>query len=147
MAIKGDRAIWEAETNGLNLLDQTIGDFFDQQTVLNQEKVALVYNYPEIGLDLRLTYRQFGDKVNQVAKGLLGFGIRKGEHVGVWGPNIPQWLYLQIALAKIGAVLVTINPAYLTHELEYVLRQAEVTTLFMVEEVTSVTPILIRFTA
>jgi len=134
MSVKGDRAIWEMETNGLNLLDLTIGEFFDQQTSLLQDKVALVYNYPEIGLDLRLTYGQFGDKVNQVARGLLALGIAKGAHVAVWGPNIPQWLYLQMALAKIGAVLVTINPAYRTHELEYVLRQAEVTALFMVEE-------------
>ncbi len=134
MSIKGDRAIWELETNDIDLLDLTIGDFFDRQIALFQDKVALVYSYPEIGLDLRLTYGQYGAKVSRVAKGLLALGIQKGEQVAVWGPNLPQWLYSQMALAKIGAVLVTINPGYRTHELEYALRQADVTALFMVEE-------------
>ena len=75
-------------------------------------KEALVYNYPEIGLDLRLTYCQYKHEVDRLAKGLLALGIEKGEHVAVWATNIPEWVFLEIALAKIGAVLVTVNTNY-----------------------------------
>ncbi|HEX2914905.1 MAG TPA: AMP-binding protein [Chloroflexia bacterium] len=135
MGFKSDRAVWEAESGDFELVDMTIGDMLDRQALAFPDKEALVYNYPEMGLNLRQTYPQFRDEANRVAKGLLALGIARGEHVAVWGPNLPQWLYLQMGLAKIGAVLVTVNPAYRVQELEYVLRQADVTTLFMVEEV------------
>src|SRR6185503_19061343 len=72
--------------------------------------------------------------VNRIAKGLIALGIEKGEHVGVWATNVPEWIFLELALAKIGAVLVTINTNYRAGELEYVLRQGDITTLFMIEE-------------
>ena len=109
MGIVGDRAIWEAESRGIELLDLTIGELFDRQCEANADKEALVYNYPEIGLDLRLTYRQYQEEVNRLAKGLLALGIEKGEHVAVWATNLPEWVMLEVALAKIGAVLVTVN--------------------------------------
>ncbi|HSQ20134.1 MAG TPA: AMP-binding protein, partial [Blastocatellia bacterium] len=89
---------------------------------------------PEIGLVLRLSYRQYKDEVNRLAKGLLALGIEKGEHVAVWASNVPEWVMLEIALAKIGAVLVTVNTNYRASEIEYVLRQGDITTLFMIEE-------------
>jgi fatty-acyl-CoA synthase len=134
VGIKGDRAIWEAESRGIELLDLTIGELFDRQCQANADKEALVYNYPEIGLDLRLTYRQYQDEVNRLAKGLLALGIEKGEHVAVWATNVPEWVMLEIALAKIGAVLVTVNTNCRVSEIEYVLRQGDITTLFMIEE-------------
>src|SRR5205085_5165917 len=73
------------------------------------------------------------DEVNRLAKGLLALGIERGEHVAVWATNVPEWVFLEIALAKIGAVLVTVNTNYRADELEYVLRQGDVTTLFMIE--------------
>jgi fatty-acyl-CoA synthase len=134
MGIKGDRAVWEAESEGMELINVTIGDLLDQQAEAIPDKEALVYNYPEIGLNLRLTYRQYRDEVNRLAKGLLALGIETGEHVAVWATNVPEWIFLELALAKIGAVLVTVNTNYRTTELEYVLHQGDTTTLFMIEE-------------
>ncbi len=134
MGITADRAIWEAESEGFELLNITIGDLVDQQAAVLPDKEALVYHYPERGLDVCLTYRALRDEVNRVARGLLALGIEKGEHVAIWAPNVPEWIFLQLALAKIGAVLVTVNTAYRAAELEYLLHQGDITTLFMVEE-------------
>ena len=134
MGLKSDRALWEAESRGIELIDFTIGELFDRQCELRPNKEALVYSYPEIGLDLRLTYRQYKEKVDRLAKGLLALGIQKGEHVAVWASNVPEWVFLEIARAKIGAVLVTVNTNCRVSEIEYVLRQGDITTLFMIEE-------------
>ena len=134
MGIKGDRAIWEAESRGVELINLTIGELFDRQCAAIPDKEALVYNYPEIGLDLRLSYCQYQQEVTRLAKGLLSLGIQKGEHVAVWATNVPEWVVLEIALAKIGAVLVTVNTNCREAEIEYVLRQGDITTLFMIEE-------------
>jgi len=133
MGITGDRAIWEAESRGIELIDSTIGELFDRQCTAIPDKEALVYNYPEIGLDLRLTYNEYHREVTRLAKGLLALEIKKGEHVAVWATNVPEWVMLEIALAKIGAVLVTVNTNYRWAEIEYVLRHGDVTTLFMIE--------------
>ena len=133
MGLKSDRALWEAESRGIQLIDFTIGELFDRQCELRPNKEALVYSYPEIGLDLRLTYRQYKEKVDRLAKGLLALGIQKGEHVAVWASNVPEWVFLEIALAKIGAVLVTVNTNCRVSEIEYVLRQGDITTLFTIE--------------
>ena len=113
MGIKGNRAVWQAESRGIDLINLTIGDLLDQKADAIPDKEALVYDYPEIGLSLRLSYSQYRDEVNRIAKGLLALGIEKGEHVGVWATNVPEWIFLELALAKIGAVLVTVNTSYL----------------------------------
>jgi fatty-acyl-CoA synthase len=133
MAIEGNRAYWKAENRGIELIDITIGNLFDQRCQAYADKEALVYSYPEIGLDLRLTYRQYHEETARLAKGLLALGIEKGEHVAVWATNVPEWVFLEIALSKIGAVLVTVNTNCRVSEIEYVLRQGDVTTLFMIE--------------
>ncbi len=132
MGIRSDRAIWEAESEGLEMIELTIGDLLDQQAAAWPDHEAVVYRYPELGLDLRLTYRQYRDEANQLAKGLLALGIEKGEHVAVWATNVPEWLMLMMALAKIGAVMVTVNTNYRAAELEYLLRQGDVSTLVMI---------------
>jgi fatty-acyl-CoA synthase len=134
MAVKGDRAIWEAESEGVVLLNTTIGELLEQQAETRPDKEALVYNYPELGLNLRLNFRQYRDEVDRLSKGLMALGIAKGDHVAVWAPNVPEWIFLQLALARIGAVMVTVNTAYKASELEYVLRQGDITTLFTTEE-------------
>src|SRR5215212_7210279 len=134
MGIKGDKAFWEAESRGIELIKLTIGDLLDQQAEAMPDKEALVYNYPEIGLNLRLTYGQYRNEANRIAKGLLALGIQKGENVAVWATNAPEWILLELALAKIGAVLVTVNTNYRAGELEYALRQGDVAALFMIEE-------------
>jgi fatty-acyl-CoA synthase len=134
MGIHTDKAIWEAETEGLELLDLTIGDLLDRQAEAFPDREALVYNYPEIGLDLRLTHREYQTEANRLAKGLMAIGIAPGEHIAIWATNVPEWALLEMAAAKIGAVLVTVNTNYRAAELEYVLRQGDVTTLMMIAE-------------
>ena len=88
--------------------------------------------FPQLGR--RWTWQQFAGDVDAAARGLLALGIRRGEHVAVWATNVPQWVLLQFAAARIGAVLVNINPAYRPFELEYVLNQSDAVALFLVDE-------------
>ena len=110
-------------------IDQlTIGALLDRQAQRFGDRECVVYT----DRPLRLTYRQFRDRVDTLARGLLALDIKKGEHVSIWASNVPEWLYLQYATAKIGAVLVTVNTAYRSHELEYLLRQSDTTTLVLI---------------
>ena len=112
-----------------DLLHFTVGDLLDDTTRRFPENDALVY--PDRGL--RLSYQEFNALCNRVAKGLYQLGIRKGDHVSIWATNVPEWVILQFATAKIGAVLVTVNTSYKSAELEYVLNQSDSTTLFLVQ--------------
>ena len=134
MGIKGDLAHWEAEDFGVQLIGLTIGDLLDRRAAEIPEKEALVYNYPELGLNLRLSYNEYHNIVNRLAKGLMALGVKRGDHVAVWATNIPEWIFLEMALAKIGSVLVTVNTNYRASEIEYVLQQGDIVMLFMIEE-------------
>ncbi|MCX5041591.1 AMP-binding protein [Aldersonia sp. NBC_00410] len=104
------------------MLGDTIGDNFDRTVAAFGDRDALV----EHASGRRWTYRQLADEVDTLALGLLAAGVRKGDRVGIWAPNCVEWAVVQYATAKIGAILVNINPAYRSHELEYVLNQAGV---------------------
>jgi fatty-acyl-CoA synthase len=106
----------------------TVGGLLDEMARRHPDNDALVY--PERGL--RYSYSQFNDLCRQVAKGLLAMGIKKGDNVSIWAYNVPEWVILQFATAKIGAILVTINTSYKSAELEYILNQSDSNTLFMV---------------
>lgn len=84
-------------------------------------------------LNLRWSYAEFLRRVDEAAAGLVGLGLARGDHVAVWATNVPEWVVLQFATARIGAVLVTINPAYREHELRYVLAQSDAAALFLVD--------------
>ncbi len=112
------------------LLGDTIGDNLDRTAATYPDNDALV----DRSAGLRWTYRQFVDEVNALALGLLGTGLAKGDRVGIWAPNRYEWTFAQYATAKIGAILVNINPAYRAHELKYVLQQAGITTLLIARE-------------
>jgi fatty-acyl-CoA synthase len=131
MPIRAGRAIWDADSTGNELLDITIGGLLDSQAAAFPNREALVYRYPEIGLSLRLTYGQYRAEADRLAKGLLAIGFAKGEHVAVWATNVPEWPLLEMALAKVGAVFVAVNTNYRSSELEYLLRQGDVTTLVL----------------
>lgn len=109
--------------------DITIGNLLRDTASAFPGNEALVC--PEFGV--RETYREFLDTCTEVAKGFLAIGVKKGDHVSVWTTNVPQWLYLQFGLGMIGAVLVTVNTNYKSHELEYILDQSDSTTLVHVE--------------
>jgi fatty-acyl-CoA synthase len=84
-------------------------------------------------LAYRQSYAAFRAEVRRCARALLALGVGRGEHVGIWATNCPQWVIVQFAAAHVGAVLVNINPAYRAHELAYVLNQADITTLFLTD--------------
>jgi fatty-acyl-CoA synthase len=111
------------------LLGETIGDNFDCTVARFGDREALV----DCPSGRRWTYSQLSADVDAMAHGLLAAGIGKGDRVGIWAPNCPEWLFTQYATAKIGAILVTINPAYRTSELEYVLTAAGIRLLIAAE--------------
>jgi len=107
----------------------TIGALFDRVALSSHDREALVF--AEHGL--RRTYSEIHARVNQLAKGLMGLGIEPGEHLAVWAITSPEWLLLQLATAKIGAVLVALDPAYRSDEFACVLAHSDATTLFVIE--------------
>jgi fatty-acyl-CoA synthase len=102
------------------LLDETIGANFEATVARFPDREALVARHQ----DKRFTYTELNDAVDVVARGLLDLGIATGERVGMWSPNNYQWVLVQYATAKIGAILVNINPAYRTSEVAYALKQS-----------------------
>ena len=107
------------------ILEETIGENFERTVAANPDGDALV----DMASARRWTYAQLNDEVDVIARGLMALNIDRGERVGIWAPNCPEWTMVQYATAKIGAILVNINPAYRTHELAYVLKQSGIRTL------------------
>jgi len=134
MAILNNLAIWEAEDEGAQLRELTVGALLDEQAERLGDQEAVVYRYPEQGLELRLGFRELRERVDAVARSLIALGVGAGDKVGVLATNVPEWLLLEFAVQKIGAVLVTVNTNVRRTELEYLLRQAEVHTLFLIAE-------------
>ena len=105
------------ETIGANL-ERTVARFGDRDAVVSCHQ------------GVRMSYAEFDAAVDRVASGLLAAGLQKGDRVGIWSPNCAEWVIVQFATAKAGVILVNINPAYRTHEVEYALRQSGVKLLF-----------------
>jgi fatty-acyl-CoA synthase len=102
------------------LLGETIGENLERAAARYPGREALV----EVAVGRRWTYAELDAAVNEVALGLLAMGVAKGDRVGIWAPNCAEWVLTQYATAKIGAVLVNVNPAYRAYELDYVVRQS-----------------------
>ncbi|MDC1390629.1 AMP-binding protein [Acidimicrobiales bacterium] len=102
------------------LIEQTIGDNLNETVARFGDNDALVVDHQGI----RQSWTEFNTSVDAVAKGLMAYGIEKGDRVGMWSPNYAEWVYVQFATAKIGAIQVNINPAYRTSELEYAMNQS-----------------------
>src|SRR6266516_768216 len=111
-----------------DLLNITSGDLLDRQAERFGERDALVH----VEHGVRYTYAEFRAECDRVAKGMIALGIEKGDHVGIWATNYPEWVVAQFATSKIAAVLVTVNPSYRTHELEYLLKQSDTSTLLLI---------------
>ncbi|MFC1796161.1 AMP-binding protein, partial [Pseudomonadota bacterium] len=103
-----------------DLLQQTITELLDSIVASYPDEEALVVRYQ----DIRWTYRQYNAEIDKLAAGLLSLGIRPGDRVGIWAPNCFEWCLTQFATAKIGAIMVCINPAYRVFELEYALNKS-----------------------
>ncbi|MEU7529265.1 AMP-binding protein [Saccharothrix sp. NPDC042600] len=116
---------YSSGTSDVPLLGDTIAANLDRAVAAHGDREALV----DRTTGRRWTYRQLGAEVDAVAAGLHHRGVRAGDRVGIWSPNRAEWVVVQYATARIGAILVTINPAYRVHELEYVLNQSGARTL------------------
>ncbi|WP_327673224.1 AMP-binding protein [Kitasatospora sp. NBC_00458] len=114
-----------AGSTSVPLLEHTIGVALDLAVRAFPEREALV----DLPSGRRWTYRELAAEVDLVALGLLELGVAPGDRVGIWAPNCPEWVLVQYATARIGAVLVTVNPGYRAHEVEYVLRQSGIRTV------------------
>ena len=106
----------------------TMGDLLDRQAERFGDRDALVH----VDWGVRYTWRRFREECDRVARGLMALGIGKGDHVAIWSTNYTEWVVAQFATAKIGAVLVTVNPAYRTHELEFLLHQSDAVALMLI---------------
>jgi fatty-acyl-CoA synthase len=111
------------------LLDETIGVNLDRTVAAHPDREALV----EFVSGRRWTYRELNHQVDLFARGLIAGGVEKGDRVGVWAPNCAEWTIAQYATAKIGAILVNVNPSYRTHEFSYVVNQSGMRVLIAAE--------------
>jgi fatty-acyl-CoA synthase len=102
------------------LLGETIGESLERTVAKFPEREALVVRHQGI----RLTYRELNDQVDRLARGLIELGLERGDRLGIWSPNRYEWVLIQFATAKAGVILVNLNPAYRTSELEYALQQS-----------------------
>jgi fatty-acyl-CoA synthase len=109
------------------LLGETIGENLDRTVARFPDHDAVV----SVHQGIRQTYAEFHAAVTEIARGLLAVGVEPGDRVGIWSPNNAEWVTLQYATAKVGAILVNINPAYRTSELAYALGQSGVSTLVL----------------
>ncbi|NJB69026.1 fatty-acyl-CoA synthase [Desulfobaculum xiamenense] len=107
----------------------TLGQILDETVSKYPDREALIY----VDRDFRLTWREFGELVDRLARGLMALGIKRGEKVAVWATNVPYWVTLQFATAKIGAILLTVNTSYKVSELEYLLKQSGAETIFVMD--------------
>ena len=112
------------------LLEETISANFARAVADHGDREALV----DQGSRRRWTYTELDRDVEACALGLAALGVTKGDRVGIWAPNCPEWVLVQYATARLGAILVNINPAYRSHELAYVLKQSGMRTIVAVPE-------------
>jgi fatty-acyl-CoA synthase len=109
--------------------NETVGGFLSYWARKAPDREFLVY----ADRDLRFSYAQFDERVDKLAKGLLAIGLKKGDHLGIWANNVPDWLTLLFATARVGIILVTVNTNYKLHELEYIVRQSDMKALCIVD--------------
>ncbi|HYD41503.1 MAG TPA: AMP-binding protein [Anaeromyxobacter sp.] len=117
-------------TSEIPLLGETIGQNL-RRTVERFPDREVLISVPQ---KYRATYRQFWEETGLIARALLARGVKKGDRVGIWSPNRWEWVVVQYATARMGAILVNVNPAYRVHELEYALKQSGVSTLFLAKQ-------------
>src|SRR3954467_11514607 len=124
-----DQVSYTAGPTDVALLEETVGANFERTVATYAANEALV----EVTSGRRWTYAELDADVDALARGLIAAGIEKGDRVGVWSPNCAEWTIVQYATAKVGAILVNVNPAYRTHELSYALNQSGLRLLISAE--------------
>ena len=116
-------------TAAVPLLGKCVGEVLDDAAAAHPDNDALVVRHQQ----KRYTYAQFRDEVDRLARSLIALDIEKGDRIGIWATNCAEWVLTQFATAKIGAIMVNINPANRAFELEYALRQSECQTLMLIQ--------------
>ncbi len=111
------------------LIEKTVYEVFEDTVKRHPDREALVSRHQQI----RFSYRELEQRVESTAAGLWGLGLRPGDRVGMWASSCAEWVYLQVATARIGAVLVNVNPAYRAHELRYILEKSRMKAIFFLE--------------
>ena len=111
------------------LIEKTVYEVFEETVKRHPDREALVSRHQQI----RFSYRELEQRVESTAAGLWGLGLRPGDRVGMWASSCAEWVYLQVATARIGAVLVNVNPAYRAHELRYILEKSRMKAIFFLE--------------
>src|SRR5512136_327894 len=111
------------------LMRVTMGDLLDRVTARYPENDSIV----DIPKGVRYSYREFLRMVNHLAKGFLKMGLKKGEHIALWAPNISEWIITEFAVAKIGCVLISVDTNCQLQQLDYLLRQSDSQSLIMSE--------------
>ena len=111
------------------LSERTLGDWLEHWAQTTPDKEYIVYS----DRDLRFTWKQFNERVDDMARGLIAIGVTKGTHVGLWAQNVPDWLTFLYACAKIGAVCLTVNTNYKQNELEYLCKDSDMHTLCLTD--------------
>ena len=111
------------------LSEKTLGDYLEHWAKVSPDREYIVYS----DRDLRFTWKQFNERVDDMARGLIAIGVTKGTHVGLWAQNVPDWLTFLYACAKIGAVCITVNTNYKQNELEYLCKDSDMHTLCLTD--------------
>ncbi|MDR2774720.1 MAG: AMP-binding protein [Tannerella sp.] len=115
----------------MELSKRTLGEWLEHWANVTPDKEYLVYS----DRDLRFTWKEFNQRVDDMAKGLLSIGVKRGTHIGIWATNVPDWLTFLFAGAKIGAVLITVNTNYKQNELEFLVKDSDIRTLCITDGV------------
>ncbi|MFA6506696.1 MAG: AMP-binding protein [Treponemataceae bacterium] len=113
----------------MELIESTLGAVLREKTRSHPDKDFIIYS----DRGLRFSYREFDKRVDELAKGLLAIGLKKGDHLGIWATNVPDWNTFLFATARVGIVLVTVNTSYKSHELEYLIKQSDLAALCIVD--------------
>ncbi|MDR2402860.1 MAG: AMP-binding protein [Spirochaetaceae bacterium] len=113
----------------MRFFETTLGDLLRENAQIQPDHDFLVY----ADRDLHFTYAEFDRRVDELAKGFLAIGLKKGDHIGLWATNVPDWNTILFAVARAGMVLVTVNTAYKTHELEYLVQQSDLACLCIID--------------
>ncbi|MDR2866864.1 MAG: AMP-binding protein, partial [Methanomassiliicoccaceae archaeon] len=109
--------------------NETLGELLEKRAAEYPDVDAVVY----VDRDYRLTWKEFNEQVDVIAKGLMALGVKKGDKVALWATNVPHWVSIQFATAKIGAILLTINTNYRSTEIDYILKQSETEHLILID--------------
>lgn len=126
MSLRHGISWWDAQPSEAPLLEQTVGGLLQHTAAqFGDRSAVLVSAYEDLGLNVRWSYAELDERSDRVARALLARGIRHGDRVAVWAPNVPEWLVVEFAAAKIGAVLVTVNPTFRTDDVRFVLEHSE----------------------